>query len=406
MKKRLSEETLLFINVIKWFFFSSLVGIIVGLSTTFFLKLLNLSIIAFSHYPYYFLLLPIGLFLVSLIAYYFYPQAQDYTTDKVIESINKERVISFPSVLKAFFLPVLTIASGGSAGKEAPCADVGAGLGSILAKILRFNDEDRKKLMICGVSAGFASVFGVPISGAIFGLEVLYVGKIFYDALFPALVSGIVSYQVSSFFGIKYFYRPISLVPIFSQAFFMRVLLAGVFFGVCSFLFVEILKLFEWLSRRLSIWLPLKGILGGIVLILLTFIFSSRYLGLGLDTIQACLEGGKVIWYAFLLKILFTAITLYFGGCGGIVTPIFFIGATSGVLFAEIFKLDIATFSAIGLVSLLAGAANTPIAASIMAVELFGTKIAPYAALACVVSFLMTGHRSVYPAQVLGVKKF
>jgi len=195
-------------------------------------------------------------------------------------------------------------------------------------------------------------------------------------------------------------------VPIFSQAFFMRVLLAGVFFGVCSFLFVEILKLFEWISRRLPIWLPLKGILGGIVLILLTFIFSSRYLGLGLDTIQACLEGGKVIWYAFLVKILFTAITLYFGGCGGIVTPIFFIGATSGVLFAEIFKLDIATFSAIGLVSLLAGAANTPIAASIMAVELFGTKIAPYAALACVVSFLMTGHRSVYPSQVLGVKKF
>jgi len=405
MKKRLSEETLLFINVIKWFFFSGFVGIIVGLSTTFFLKVLNLSIITVSHYPYYFLFLPIGLFVVSLIAYYFYPNHKDYTTDKVIESINNEKAISLPSVLKAFFLPVLTIASGGSAGKEAPCADVGAGLGSILAKILRFSDEDRKKLMICGVAAGFASVFGVPISGAIFGLEVLYVGKIFYDALFPALVSGIVSYQVSSFLGITYFYRPISLVPIFSQAFFIKVVLAGVFFGVCSFLFVEIFKLFEWLSRRLLIWLPLKGILGGIVLILLTFIFSSRYLGLGLDTIQACLEGGKVIWYAFLLKILFTAITLYFGGCGGIVTPIFFIGATSGVLFAEIFKLDIATFSAIGLVSLLAGAANTPIAASIMAVELFGTKIAPYAALACVVSFLMTGHRSVYPAQVLGVKK-
>ena len=122
MKKRLSEETILFINVIKWFFFSGFVGIIVGLSTTFFLKLLNLSIITVSHYPYYFLLLPIGLFVVSLIAYYFYPQAQDYTTDKVIESINNEKAISFPSVLKAFFLPVLTIASGGSAGKEAPCA--------------------------------------------------------------------------------------------------------------------------------------------------------------------------------------------------------------------------------------------------------------------------------------------
>ena len=260
--------------------------------------------------------------------------------------------------------------------------------------------------MICGVSAGFASVFGVPISGAIFGLEVLYVGRIFYDALFPSLVSGIVSYQVSSNFGIKYFYRPINLAPIFSQTFFIKVALAGIFFGLCSFLLVEVLKLSDWLSKKLHIWLPLKGIIGGLVLVLLAFIVSSQYLGLGLETIQNCLEGGKIIWYAFLAKILFTSITLCFGGNGGIVTPIFFIGATSGVLFAEIFKLDIATFSALGLVSLLAGSANTPIAASIMAVELFGTKIAPYAALACVVSFLMTGHRSVYPSQVLGIKKF
>ena len=406
MKRRLTEQTSLFISVIKWFFLAGLIGVIVGLSTTLFLKALEQSIVFMSLYPYHFLLLPFVLFVVSLIAYYFCPKSQDYTTDKVIESINEAKPISFGSILKAFFLPVLTIASGGSAGKEAPCADVGAGLGSIFGSTFRFNDEDRKKLMICGVSAGFASVFGVPISGAIFGLEVLYVGRIFYDALFPSLVSGIVSYQVSSTFGIKYFYRPINLAPIFSQAFFIKVVLAGIFFGLCSFLLVEVLKLSTWLSKKLHIWLPLKGIIGGLVLVLLAFIVSLQYLGLGLETIQNCLEGGKIIWYAFLAKILFTSITLCFGGNGGIVTPIFFIGATSGVLFAEIFKLDIATFSALGLVSLLAGSANTPIAASIMAVELFGTKIAPYAALACVVSFLMTGHRSVYPSQVLGIKKF
>jgi len=124
-----------------------------------------------------------------------------------------------------------------------------------------------------------------------------------------------------------------------------------------------------------------------------------------LETIQNSLQGGKNVWYAFILKIIFTSITLNFGGSGGIVTPIFFIGATSGTLFAEIMRLDIATFSAIGLVSLLAGAANTPIAASIMAMELFGPKIAPYAAVACIISFLMTGHRSVYPSQVLAVAK-
>jgi len=137
----------------------------------------------------------------------------------------------------------------------------------------------------------------------------------------------------------------------------------------------------------------------------LAIIFSKHYLGLGLETIESALEGKDIIWYAFIMKIIFTSITLNFGGSGGIVTPIFFIGATSGALFARIFSMDIATVSSIGFVSLLAGAANTPIAASIMAVELFGPKIAPYAAVACVISFLMTGHRSVYPSQLLGVIK-
>ena len=117
------------------------------------------------------------------------------------------------------------------------------------------------------------------------------------------------------------------------------------------------------------------------------------------------MQGEKIIWYAFLIKAIFTSITLNFEGSGGIVTPIFFAGVTSGCLFAQIFHLDIATFAAIGMVAVLAGAANTPIAASIMAVELFGSTVAPYATVACVISFLITGHRSVYPSQVLGIKK-
>ena len=136
-----------------------------------------------------------------------------------------------------------------------------------------------------------------------------------------------------------------------------------------------------------------------------TLFRSKQYLGLGLDTIQASLRGENVSWYAFIIKAVFTSVTLNFGGSGGILTPIFFIGATAGTLFAKVLGLNMATFAAIGLVSLLAGAANTPIAASIMAVELFGPEIAPYAAVACVTSFLMTGHRSVYPSQVLAFKK-
>jgi H+/Cl- antiporter ClcA len=159
------------------------------------------------------------------------------------------------------------------------------------------------------------------------------------------------------------------------------------------------------LSERIKIGKPFKGFIGGLILILLSLIFSSRYLGLGMDTIHQSLQGGDIPWYSFLVKTIFTSVTLNFGGSGGIVTPIFFIGTTSGALFANIFGISSSTFAAIGLVSLLAGAANTPIAASIMAVEIFGPKIAPYASLACVISFLMTGHRSVYPSQVMAIKK-
>jgi H+/Cl- antiporter ClcA len=337
---------------------------------------------------------------------YLAPDAEGHGTEKVIEAIHKNSGKIKPVVVPTKLVAtIVTLALGGSAGKEGPCAQIGAGLSSIFADLLKLDDHDRRKLVICGISAGFASVFGTPIAGSIFGIEVLFVGSILYEVLLPSFIAGITAYQISYSLGIRYFYHPINFVPVFSEAFFIKVALAGIFFGICSFLLVELLKSGKRLSERLSLWMPLKGLLGGIILVGLALIFSTQYLGLGLETIQNSLQGGSNVWYAFILKIIFTSITLNFGGSGGIITPIFFIGATSGTLFAEVMGLDIATFSAIGLVSLLGGAANTPIAASIMAVELFGPKIAPYAAVACVISFLMTGHRSVYPSQVLAVAK-
>ncbi len=406
MRKSITEESILLISIFKWFFIASLMGVVVGFSTTIFLKCLSWSTARLGGHSYYFLLLPLALALSSYITKYLAPEAEGHGTEKVIEAVHRHE-----SKIKAIVVPiklvttVITLACGGSAGKEGPCAQIGGGLASMVSNMFHFDKADRRKLVICGISAGFASVFGTPIAGAIFGIEVLFVGGIMYEVLLPTFIAGVMSYQVSSALGISYFYHTIDFVPAFTELFFIKVLISGILFGICSLLLIETLNLFQRLSAKIPWWAPLKGLLGGTALILLTFFLSTDYLGLGINTIETALAGSKVVWYAFAAKILFTCITLTFGGSGGMVTPIFFIGATFGTLLAAILGVDPGTFAAIGMVALLAGAANTPIAATILAIELFGAQIAPYAAVACVTSFLMTGHRSVYPSQVYAIMK-
>ena len=406
MKRGISEQTVLFVSILKWFLLASAVGAIVGLTTGFFLRLLDVASASAERFSLYYLLLPPALFLSALLVKYLAPEAEGHGTEKVIEAIHRRSGrIPIQVVPVKLTATIITLAAGGSAGKEGPCAQIGAGMSSLFADLLRFDEGDRVKLVVCGISAGFASVFGTPIAGSIFGVEVLFVGSMMYNVLLPSFVAGITAYQVSSAIGVTYFHSGVGVLPPFSESLMLTVVAAGVFFGLCSVFLIELLKLGESLSKRLHVWSPLKGLLGGSVLVVLALIFSTRYLGLGLPTVEAALRGDPTPWYAFLLKPIFTSTTLSFGGSGGIVTPIFFIGSTAGSAFAQLFHQSLAIFAAIGLVSLLAGAANTPIAASILSVELFGPAIAPYATVACVISFLMTGHRSVYPSQILSISK-
>jgi len=406
MKKRIKEQSIIFYSVLKWVILSVVVGCMVGMSTVIFLKALNWACGITGPHRYYFLLLPLALFLSAFLIRSLAPDAEGHGTEKVIEAIHKN-----DGIIKAAVVPVklvatiITIAFGGSAGKEGPCAQIGAGIASTFARLFRFDAHDRKKLVICGISAGFAAVFGTPIAGALFGVEVLFVGSILYDVMLPSFIAGVISYNVSSSLGIRYFHHTLSTPLNFSAVLFYQIILAGIFFGLCSFFLIEMLNIGKKISEKINIWQPLKGFLGGAVLIVVALIFSADYLGLGLKTIESSLSGQPLPWYAFILKSFATSMTLNFGGSGGIVTPIFFVGSSAGNIFAQVLRLDIVLFSALGLVGLLAGAANTPIAASIMAIELFGSQIAPYAALVCVISFLMTGHRSVYPSQILAFKK-
>lgn len=406
VRKQITEHTFLFLGIIKWVFWATFAGIVVGAVTRYFLWLLDWGIAMGEGSGYILYLVPIGLFLSALIIKYLAPDAEGHGTEKVLEAVHK----NFGKI-KAAVIPVklvatvITLATGGSAGKEGPSAQIGAGLTSVMSDIFKLDNVDRRKLVICGISAGFAAVFGTPIAGAIFGVEVLFVGNVMYSVLLPSFIAGIVSYQTAIALGMHYSYHPIDFIPVFDESFFLQVILSGVFFGICAAIFIEVLNASKKLVSKIKIWEPLKGLLGGGLLIAIALVFSNRYLGLGLPTIEGTLTGENVEWYAFIVKMFATSITFNAGGSGGVITPILFIGSTSGTFFASALGLDIATFAAIGLVAVLAGCTNTPIAASIMSVELFGPELAPYATLACIISFLMTGARSVYPSQILSMEK-
>ena len=401
---RLGEETVLIASVLKWFVIATVVGVVVGSSTYLFISILEWG---YSVRPtYYFFTLPFALFLVALIIEVFDKNAAGYGTEKVIEAVHKySGRINVKVVPVKMVATIVTILAGGSVGKVGPCAQIGAGLASLMADIFRLNDTDRKKIVICGISAGFSAIFGAPIAGAIFGIEVLFVGAMFYDVLLPSFVAGIIGYQTATYLGLSHPYYPIHHVMNFTETFFVEVALAGIFFGIVSIVLIEFMGWTRRVASMLDIWTPYRALIGGIVLVALGMLFSQDYFGVGEPVVESVLLGGDVFLAAFLLKILFTAITFGAGGTGGMISPLFFIGATAGYFFATLFGLKTDVFSAIGLVSLLAGAANTPITGSIMAVELFGPKIAPYAAVACIISFLITGHRSLFPTQIVAMKK-
>lgn len=390
------------INIIKWFLLGTFIGVIVGGLDAVFLKTLDYSISLRNHVKYFYLGLPLALYVIAVLSRKVAPRHKDFSTDAVIKKINSYRPISFFSILKGFVLPIVTMVTGGSVGKEAPCADVGAGISSLLSRWFHMDIEDQRKMMICGVSAGFAGVFGVPISGALFGLEVLWVGHIFYEVMFPALIAGITAFQVTSYLGVNYIYHPLHFIPVFSEQFFLKMIIAGMCFGLISVLWIEISKfariIFRYVAQRTNLFM--SCVLGGVLLIAIGYFTSPLYLGLGIEGIDAPLSGVPLQSpFGFLYKILTTSITFAAGGIGGIVTPIFFVGAQAGAMLADFLGVDPATLAALGLVSVLAGSANTPLAASIMAIELFGPAIAPYATVSCVISFLITGQQSVYPSQ-------
>ncbi len=353
-----------------------------------------------------FIFLPIALPLCVWLIRSFAPDARGHGTEAVITAVHTRsgRMDWMVAPVK-LGATVVTLAFGGSVGKEGPAAQIGAALTSLFADIMRLSDDDRRRLVICGISAGFAAVFGTPISGALFGIEVLYLGKLDYSVIFPAMVAGIVGHLVcgvqAPFPGVDQ-----TILRLGATSTVVISLVAGAIFGLVALLLIETMRGLEHALRRFERRPYLLAAGGGVALVVLYRLAGDMYAGLGVETLTGVLTGSlAVVWAAFFFKILATSITLETGGSGGVVTPIFFVGATSGAAMGQLFGLSPALFAAYGFVAVLAAAANTPIAAAVMAIEVLPRGEGVYAALAAVTAFLMVGHRSVYASQKLGLSK-
>ncbi len=293
----LTEESIIFFSIFKWISLASIIGLLVGISTSFFLKCLHYGIDSSQQFSHYYVLLPVAL-VASVLVTRLSPNAKGHGTERVIEAVHKDNGLIHAVVVPIKFVTtIITLVFGGSAGKEGPSAHIGAGLASIFSNLFRFSESDRKKLVICGISAGFSAVFGTPIAGAIFGVEVLIVGNIRYDVLLPSFVAGMISYYTATYLGIDYHYFPIAIGNIQSIGFLLKVILSGLFFGGISFMFIESMRLTNKVFNKLTIRAHYKAFLGGASLVFLTALLgTTQYLGLGVDVIDNVLHGHSIVW--------------------------------------------------------------------------------------------------------------
>lgn len=381
----------------RWVLLSTVTGAICGLvGSAFNLTVSRVTSFRGGHHWLIFLL-PLGGVLIA--ALYHVTKTEGAGTNKIIDSVHEGKKVPLLLVPVIFVSTAITHLVGGSAGREGAALQIGGGIGFRVGRLLHLDEKDMPLVTLCGMSAVFAALFGTPLTATIFALEVISVGVLYYSGLMPCLVASMVAYGISRLIGIQ----PMGVEIIFEPLEVMMILRSCALAIICalvSIVFCVAMHQTERLAASKIKNTYLRGICGGVLLIALTLLVGSYdYNGIGTEMIERALSGAATPDWAFFWKIVFTAITIGFGFKGGEIVPTFFIGATLGCVVGPILGMPAGFAAAIALVAMFCGAVNCPIASIILSVELFGSANLIYFALACGISYMLSGYFGLYSSQ-------
>lgn len=385
--------------MVKWVLFSLITGVLCGLIGVLFHHIVRKGTHLRECYNYLLFLLPVaGVIIVFL--YHICGLDNDKGTDTILLAVREKGKISPFLAPVIFAATALTHTFGGSSGREGAALQIGGGIGSGIAKLFRLKERNTSVLIMCGMSALFSAVFGTPVTAAIFTLEVASVGIMHYSVLFPALLSSLIAKTVALYFGGETTKFVLMNIPAFDYVTLIKVAVLSTGAGLLSILFIVLMHETTKLGSKLITNKYLKIISGAVIVIILTCLVGNfNYNGAGMDVITAALESGTAPTFAFILKIVFTVITLSSGFKGGEIVPSFYIGSTFGVTASVLLGLNSSFSAAIGLIAFFCGVVNCPLAAIVLSIELFGAEGLLYFAAAVAVSYVISGNYSLYSSQ-------